>query len=380
MRRDTPVQVIIIRNRSDTLSKEYVALLKQVFTGTLQEQATENLYFSEPLGVDIPLLDPDIIDSAVYRRALTGGAKISVVVEIRSRNHVRWPKEVNSLLRNPDVVSVPINIPQQVAKGTIQMNATELGGVEPSFVPIAAALATLEKCRLELINKVYGPRYGNQPSKLFISHAKADGVAMAHAIVSLLNRLQTMPGFKELFEYFYDAESIQPGEEWREVLSQNAKSCLFMALLTEEYESRHWCRQEFLWAEKKHMPMLVVDLLSEMYHPASPFPVDSVESVKISDGNLIRVLFHALRCHINYLLLQYRINPKAGEIVIPRYPNAVSIAGALEMISESVVKDSKKIIYAGATLPNESIAAFNSHLETENVELMSEVEWEMTHA
>ncbi len=378
MRRVTPIQVIIIRHHDDPLTEEYAAVMKQVFTGAPQEDARESLYFTEALGMGVPLLDPQIVDSRAYRRALLGGAKVSIAVEIRSRQHREWPLAVKELLKERRVVPIPIDIPPKVADGTIQLSVTEVGAIEPSFAPVAAALATLEQCRLQLIHKVYGRHHSDKPSKLFISHAKADGMAMAHAIASLLNRLQSMPQTRSLFNYFYDAESIQPGDQWRNILRLNAKSCLFMALRTEEYDSRYWCRQEFLWAERKHMPMVVVDLRRNMYCPASPLPLDSVGSAKIIDGNLIRVLFHAIKYHIDYLQLQYRVNPKSGEVVIPRYPSAVSIEGAMETISR--VKGDRKIIYAGATLPKSRVTAINAQLESSGVTVMSETEWEMAHA
>ncbi len=378
MRRETAIQVVIIRDFNDPFTKEYVNLIKQIFKGVLQERGQKNLYFTERMGINVPLLDPRIIDSVPYRRALLGAAKTTIAIEIRSRGHQGWPDAVNKLLNKREQVRrIAVDIPAPVADDTIQLSATEKGNVEPSFIPVASALATLEKCRVELIKKVYGPQQSKKSSKLFISHAKVDGMAMSHAIVSLLNRIKSMPHMGDLFHYFYDAESIQPGGKWREVLEGSAKNCLFLALRTEEYESRYWCRQEFLWAERKLMPMMVVDLRREMYCAASSLPLDNVASARISDGNIIRVLFHALRCHIEYLQLQFRVNPQPCEVVLPRYPSSVSIEGALDKIASK--PGSRAIIYAGKTLPEERTSAIRQQLKANKVSVMSESEWEMNH-
>ena len=380
MRRKTPVQVILIRRHDDPLTEEYATLLKQVFRGGAQDPKKQNLYFSEKLSVAVPLRDPDLTeikDTPLYRRALLDSATKTIAVVIRSRKNGRWPAAVEKLLKDKRIESIVIQIPGPVANGTIQLSVTKRGGVEPSFIPIAAALATLEKCRLELIKKVHGRRRATTRPKLFVSHAKADGMAMAHALVSLLNRLQSLPGFTEIFKYFYDAESIQPGDKWRKVLSDNAGRSLFLALRTEEYESRYWCRQEFLWAEKEHMPMLVVDLRRRMYSAASSLPLDGVDSTRISDGNLVRVLFHALRSHIAHLQLRYRVEPGPSEVVLPRYPSSVSIEGAIERLAQA--PQPRVIVYAGDTLPAERAEAIRSQLGARS-QLMSEVEWEMAHA
>ncbi|MEM7067196.1 MAG: toll/interleukin-1 receptor domain-containing protein [Cyanobacteria bacterium P01_B01_bin.77] len=380
MRRQTPIQVIIVRNRSDPLTGEYLNLLKQVFKGDYQGSGNENLYFTEQMGINIPLLDPEVLDSGVYRNALLSGAEITIAVEIISRDHKEWPRPVETLLNSnkKKLKRIKIEIPPAITDGTIQLNVSGEGSIEPSFVPIACALATLEKCRVELIKLLPGGKISKNASRLFISHAKADGMAMAHAIVSLLNRLKSMSKIGNLFRYFFDAESIQPGDEWRKVLETSAKSSLILVLRSEEYENRYWCRQEFLWAERKHMPMIVVDLRRRLYREAGTLPLDNIDTVYISDGNLIRVLFHALRCHIEYLQLQFRVAPKHNEIVLPRNPTSVSIEGAIARLSNSGKIGS--IIYPGDTLPEEIETAFNKQIAGKKTQLFSEVEWNLVYA
>ena len=80
--------------------------------------------------------------------------------------------------------------------------------------------------------------------------------------------------------YFYDAEHIEPGTLWREVLEAQAGASVLIALRTEAYESRYWCRREFLLAESNGMPILAVDFRREQYHGSALLPFDVVPSVR----------------------------------------------------------------------------------------------------
>ena len=62
-------------------------------------------------------------------------------------------------------------------------------------------------------------------------------------------------------------------------------------LRTEEYDSRHWCQQEVLWADEYATPAVLVEARTNLNHPAGVLPLDRVPSVRIPDGNLVRYPF-----------------------------------------------------------------------------------------
>jgi hypothetical protein len=55
-----------------------------------------------------------------------------------------------------------------------------------------------------------------------------------------------------------------------------------------------------------HEVWLLVDARTSLNHPAGTLPLDRVPSVRIPDGNLVRILFLALREGLRFLLFMRR--------------------------------------------------------------------------
>ena len=146
---------------------------------------------------------------------------------------------------------VRVASPPPAGAGAIQ--AARGDSEEYAFAPVVTTLRTMERARGVLAARIAATAGGASSGvlKLFISHAKTDGVAMAKSLIGVLRQLQEADPDGAGFEYFYDAEHIAPGTVWREVLEAQASGSVLIALRTEAYESRYWCRREFLLAESK---------------------------------------------------------------------------------------------------------------------------------
>ena len=262
----------------------------------------------------VPGLEKDEVDH------LVNGARHTIVVVIgtKSDHSETFRKSVGG-----DNM-VYVSEPPDVTTGSVQGNmATD--GVEPAFAPVVAALRAMQRARHALVRNT-GNREGAEGGlKLFISHAKIDGVAMAKSLIGVLRQLREADGEPSSFAYFYDHEHIARGMVWREVLNTEASQSVLLALRTESYESRYWCRREFLLAESRGMPILVVDLRKEQYHDSALLPFDVVPSVRVHDGNLIRVVLHAMAAHLRALRVQ-REAP-TGVAVLPHRPSVYSLGG-----------------------------------------------------
>lgn len=124
--------------------------------------------------------------------------------------------------------------------------------------------------------------------RVFVSHAKLDGQPLANAISRMIK--------EELrFDGFYDAEDIPLGSNWRRVLQQGVRYSIIIVLRSGAYEDRPWCRQEMLWAEEFASPVIVVDLRSRQIEPGSRLMFDRSPTVRVQDGNLLRIIFVALQ-------------------------------------------------------------------------------------
>lgn len=91
---------------------------------------------------------------------------------------------------------------------------------------------------------------------LFLSHAKRDGRDIALAIKKFL---EESTGGKP----FFDETHLLVGEEFEEALARKLTECIFIAIRTDAFSSRHWCGWEIVSAKSARRPMVVVEVLSE---------------------------------------------------------------------------------------------------------------------
>lgn len=197
-----------------------------------------------------------------------------------------------------------------------QVQAVQLFG-ERAIRPAMVALRALHEARV-LLAAGMPPHEGQGPAgflRLFISHAKLDGLPLAQA---LKHQIQATGWLRT----FYDAEDLPPGCDWREELERGVGDSLIIMLRTEVYETRHWCQQEVRWADEYATPAVLVEARVGLNHPAGTLPFDRVPTVRIPDGNLMRVLHLALREGLRFLLFARRVEElkRTGEI-----PNDASL-------------------------------------------------------
>ena len=172
---------------------------------------------------------------------------------------------------------------------------------EQAIRPAMLALRSLHQCRILLAGALPAPPgYKAGYLRLFISHAKMDGLPLAHA---LKHQIETLGWLED----FYDVDDLPAGCDWQLELERGVGSSLIIMLRTEGYESRHWCMQEVLWADEYATPAVLVDARTNLSHPAGALPFDRVPTARIPDGNLIRILFLALREGLRFLYFARRV-------------------------------------------------------------------------
>jgi len=336
----TPVQIVVVRDRTDRRTDVYVDTLRLAFEGSADPAGSPSTYLAEAVDLGIRVLEPEGSLTAGEVDRLLEGARDTVFVVIGAVS--RDKAELVTVASDPTVVQVPS--PPDRGDREIQ-GARPRDGVEPALAPVVTALRTMERARHLLVSQMPGTRRVSKSIgglKLFISHAKLDGVPMAKSLIGVLQQLKAAGGSRVGFDYFYDAEHIEPGSVWRCVIKEQASSSMLIALRTEAYEGRFWCRREFLEAERRGLPMVVVDLRKDQYHDSAQLPFDVVPSVRVHDGNLIRVVFHAMAAHLRALRAQ-SMAPTAK--VLPHRPSVYSLNGVMQ----AGVPD--KIAYPGPKLP-----------------------------
>lgn len=355
------MQIVVIRDQGCRRTDIYLDTLRLAFEGSAGGVGSPSAYLADAVDLGIRVLEPakELGGSEVER--LVGGARHTIVVVIgassgRSKMFEEW-------VGSGHVVWVAE--PPRMSSGEIQGDkATD--GVEPAFAPVIATLRVMQRARRVLLDYIGGYEDVDGGLKLFISHAKIDGVAMAKSLIGILRQLRDADGDPSGFAYFYDDEHIEPGSVWSEVLKSEAGQSMLIALRTESYEGRYWCRREFLRAESRGMPILVVDLRREQYHDYSLLPFDAVPSVRVHDGNLIRVVLHAMAVHLR--ALRVRSEAPRGVKVLPHRPSVYSLGGVCQLAGGN-----QRIAYPGPRLPDTYMQAVRPILDrgTSRVDLVT---------
>ena len=317
----TPLQIVVNRDGDDRRTDVYVDTLRLAFEGSAEAASSPSAYLADAVDLGVRVLEPatDIDEAEIG--ALVGGAQETVVVAVGDESA---QSEALEAVVGPERM-VRVESPPAGA-GAVQ--AARGGSEEYAFAPVVTTLRTMERARgvlaARIARKVESTSAG--VLKLFISHAKTDGLAMAKSLIGVLRQLQEADPAGAGFQYFYDAEHIPPGTVWREVLEAQASGSVLIALRTEAYESRYWCRREFLLAESNGMPIVVVDLRREQYHGSALLPFEVAPSVRVHDGNLIRVVLHAMGTHLR--ALRVASVAAAAVKVLPHRPSVYSLTGA----------------------------------------------------
>ena len=197
---------------------------------------------------------------------------------------------------------------------TLQMHPVQTFG-ERSTRPGILALLALHECRRMLASHLPSAGVASQRPgflRLFISHAKADGLPLAQ---SLKHHIQSFSWLTS----FYDAEDLPPGCDWQKELENGVGSSLIIMLRTDAYDGRYWCQREVCWADEYATPAVLVEARTALNHPAGMLPLHRIPTVRIPDGNLLRVLFLALREGLRFLSFRRLVEEMkaAGELPQP---------------------------------------------------------------
>ena len=195
-----------------------------------------------------------------------------------------------------------------------------------------------------------------QPLRVFLSHAKADGLEIAERI---RRYLQSGTGIDD----FFDAQDITEGAKWASVIRGAASENLLLAIRTDAYAAREWCRTEVLHAKMGGSPLVVLDALETMEPRGFPYlgNAPSVrwhgdDSAETMENLLCIVLREALRFRhfprrVSDLCRAYRIPD--GERVLAVPPELLTV---LRARSTSDNGATLRIIYPDPPLGTDELA------------------------
>jgi hypothetical protein len=200
------------------------------------------------------------------------------------------------------------------------------------------------------------------PLKLFISHAKADGVELAGRIKKYVEA--SLP-----LKTFFDANDIAIGYDFSQEIERYIQDAVIVAIHTDMYSSREWCRREILLAKQHNRPIVILNCFLNGESRSFPYMGNVLtvhyQSMDDDDGHtgavwsrlITAVLKETLRLKYQELsvkhvaaILQYDLS---GAVFSAYPPELVSVLQKMDLI----VQD---FIYPDPPLGNEELAIIQS--------------------
>jgi hypothetical protein len=310
-----PLQVIILRHGNDVECAPFEQAAERAFKGGVAPSGY--LAVGDDLGVDLRIFNA-CPDPAVSIQAMLDAACHTLVIAIVDFHalddapfldwltncwgfiHQSKKRHDILLLALDERVAEKLRDKRPALQSLTSFTPQQLG--ERAIRTVLFSLRTLHDARVLLARALSPSPSGLQTGalRLFISHAKLDGLPLAQ---SLQHYIQTIPWLRS----FYDAIDLASESDWENALEAAAVSSLLIVLRTDAYEQRWWCQREALWCELHAMPAVLVEARPGLSYPAGDLPLERMPSVRIPDGNLLRILNAALREGLRYLLFQRRV-------------------------------------------------------------------------
>lgn len=209
-----------------------------------------------------------------------------------------------------------------------------------------------------------------RPVQVFLSHSThdEDGSRIAAAINDWIN------GNTALRAFLY-VRDIPPGLSFSSVLFEAIQASALLAIRTDSYASRPWCRREVIEAKRHHVPLVVVDSLRKSEDRSFPY-LGNVPTVRLDSTGTIeigRVVWQLLEEVFKDFLWHCRVErlraAHPDTLFVPRSPELLSLV-SLGNIQPAA---SRAIVYPDPCLDVEEATLFRD--AAHDVELFTLTDW-----
>ena len=175
--------------------------------------------------------------------------------------------------------------------------------------------------------------------QVFLSHSKHDphGEPVADAMRDWLHQHSELASFM-------DVRDIPAGLSFEDVIDDAIQTGILVAIYTDSYSSREWCRREVLTAKRRNLPIVVVDCLDSLDERAFPY-LGNVPVIRMSPkrlNRLDRIAGLLMDETFKDLLWQCRVQPYQGahpkSVFLSRSPELLSLA-TLPLVGEDAIEE-----------------------------------------
>jgi hypothetical protein len=202
---------------------------------------------------------------------------------------------------------------------------------------------------LHLLIRRLRPHPSNEdapPVTIFLSHAKINVGKQPSVVNSLLEYLTANQPEKTWF----DSGDIASGSQLAKAIEEGVADSALLAVVTDAYSSRSWCRREVLFAKRHQRPFVIVDALQEREIRRFPYAGNAPVLRWRDDprGVVDSLLRETLRHAYAEEMLRQRARP--GDDILPSGPELVTV----------VHRDkTKRILYPDPPLGTEELAVLS---------------------
>lgn len=192
------------------------------------------------------------------------------------------------------------------------------------------------------------------PLKLFLSHAKADGINITK---TLKNTIENFTKSKT----FFDSNDIQIGYEFWNEIEDNIKNSCLVIIQSDKYSNSSWCRKEVLSAKNHNRPILCINAITKKETRTFPY-MANVKNIRLKEDynfvdiyNIITEIYlEAIR--VNYMSLKLSLFIKTEQI-----KNCEFLTSAPELLNFIHTKKNtfNYLLYPDPPLSEEEIEILN---------------------
>jgi hypothetical protein len=335
----------------------------------LYDQLTRDSQVPLSRGLGVPVYLRTSVDAQSVPEAIPFGGAAHVVVVLLVDDEMvlgrdqGWGNYVQNLLEEAKAGPNRI-LPVKLSANAFSLNA-ELRNA--NFLPLDTVAAKSRQQRL-LIGVVHDlcrllqdeplmdysasdpnakPKMVAKPVRIFISHAKKDGEALAIKIRNYISKNLQL-------DSFFDKNQIYYAEDFAKVLEQNVEQSALLVLQTDAYCTREWCQREVLIAKRHGRPLVVLHKVEVGEARSFPYlgnlPVIRFKDKMPIDEVIGKLLLEVLKAeyfpkHVRCLAHLFD-RPLADLMPLARTPELLNVSGS---------RTGKIVVYPDPPLGNHEV-------------------------
>ena len=210
------------------------------FRRSLPDKDEDDSFFSPPIDnqdsertVIVALVDHEIVADPRWRSAV-----VRLAEKISDERENQTGKKNKS--KPEKTILLPVALHESFYRTDVlykKFNPVRLIGLEFGEMKRKLRRAATETIAREIRSE--GSDQSPPPLKVFLSHAKRDGIKIAETIRDGIRRFSQM-------EAWYDANDLRYGDSWEDPMTNAASidTAALIATVTDAYPTRPWCRRE----------------------------------------------------------------------------------------------------------------------------------------